>query len=105
MRAIVLPESTEAVSKPSALSQIERNEKKIPSVIQFCEISKFEFCRIDLQRGRFLFFHTLDPFATVVTSRFREANYRNEVSLRAYSGRLIFLKNALKRGSPSSSSC
>jgi hypothetical protein len=45
----------EAVSKPSAHLQIERNEQKIPSVIQICEISRFEFCRIPLQRGRFLF--------------------------------------------------
>jgi len=35
------------------VQQIERNEPKIPSVIQICEISRIEFCRIDLQRGWF----------------------------------------------------
>jgi hypothetical protein len=35
--------------------RIEQNEPKIPRVIQICEISRFEFCRIALQRGRFLF--------------------------------------------------
>jgi hypothetical protein len=45
--------------KTPAILQIERNESKIPSVLQFCEISKIEFRGIDLQRGRFLFLHSL----------------------------------------------
>ena len=35
--------------------------KKMPSVIKTCELSRFEFCRFDLQRGRLLFLHSLDP--------------------------------------------
>ena len=45
--------------KTPALLQTGRNEQKIPTVIQICEISKFESCRIDLRRGRFLFLHGL----------------------------------------------
>ena len=37
------------------------SQKKMPSVIKTCELSRFEFCRFDLQRGRLLFLHSLDP--------------------------------------------
>jgi hypothetical protein len=59
--------TTEAVRKSSALSPIEINELKIPSVFQFCEFSNSKFCRIKLQRRRFLFLHSLDPKETLST--------------------------------------
>jgi hypothetical protein len=51
-------------------------------VIQICAISRFEFCRIDLQRGRFLFLHSLDPFPPVVSVRFPAVTYTAEASNR-----------------------
>jgi hypothetical protein len=41
-------------------------------VFQICEISKIGFCRIDLQRGRFLFLHSLDPNRTHASGSYRK---------------------------------
>jgi hypothetical protein len=72
--------------------QIERNEPKIPSVIQICEISKLEFGRIDLQRGRFLFLHTLDPLLPVASGGFAASgisHYRGHRSIASASCRVV----------------
>ena len=62
--------------------QIERNKPKIPSVFQTCGISKIKFCRIDLQRGRFLFLHSLGRYRNS-SRRWRQSAPKQNIKTRA----------------------